>query len=235
MALTARELFTMALRKCNGIIAEGETPSANLIEDARLAFNVMLDGWSAQSLMVYATQDQEFSWPASTASRTVGPSGDLTGNRPILVHDSTYFEDTGTELSYPVQLINEDLYNMIPDKTSTSSFPEVLWVNMTMPNATLTVYPIPDACTLHLISAVALTEVTNLSTELSFPPGYLRALVYNLAVELTPELGMQPLPSTQRIAVSSKQVLKAQNSAKDVMSMPSIFSSNHSFNIYTGD
>src|SRR5665647_1116611 len=96
MILTSGELFQMALRKCGGVIAEGETPSAELMEDTRQAFNLMLDSWSTERLSVFSTQDQVFTWPAGNISRTFGPSGDFAGNRPINVDDSSYFKDPGT-------------------------------------------------------------------------------------------------------------------------------------------
>ena len=227
------ELFTAALRKCGGLLAEGEAASSEIMEDCRQAFNVMLDSWSTERLMVYTTQDQEFTWPASTASRTLGPTGTLVGLRPVRLHDSSYY--VASTISYPFTLIGEGEYNAIALKTTTSSHPDYIWCEATMPNATLTIYPVPSAAiTVHLISVLELTQVDDLVTELSVPPGYLRAFIYNLAVEIAPEFGITPPSTTQRLAVTSKRSLRAINSPMDIMEIPSPLDSGRRYNIYSG-
>lgn len=235
--MLARELFISALRKCGGIIAEGEAPSEALMEDTRSAFNVMLDSWSAERLSVFSTQDQTLTWPAGEATQTVGPTGDLVGSRPQKLHDSTYFKDPGTGISYNFKIINEQQYNSIALKTATSTYPDTLWINNTMPDSTITLYPVPNQnIEIHLISVVQLEQVDDLSDTITLPPGYLRALIYNLACEIAPELGVAPPPTTQRLAMATKRVLKANNSPQDVMSFPSsLVGGNRRFNIYSGD
>jgi hypothetical protein len=81
-----------------------------------------------------------------------------------------------------------------------------------------------------------LTEPAALDTNLTFPPGYLRAFRYNLACELAPEFGVEPSPQVRRIAMYSKRNLKRINNPDDVMSMPSALMVNRPrFNIYTGN
>ena len=103
------ELFKAALRKCNGILAEGEEPSEELVEDTRFAFNIMIDSWSAERLSVFSTQEQVLTWPAGERLQTIGPSGDLVGNRPVAVDDSTYFKDPASNISYGLKIINQEL------------------------------------------------------------------------------------------------------------------------------
>jgi hypothetical protein len=75
-----------------------------------------------------------------------------------------------------------------------------------------------------------------LVTDLTFPPGYLRAFVYNLAMEFAPEFGVEPSPQVQRIAMTSKRDIKRINNPDDVMSMPyAIVATRQRFNIYSGN
>ena len=54
--------------------------------------------------------------------------------------------------------------------------------------------PVPDAAlTITLVHDEAFTALASVSTSLSFPPGYERALRYALAVELAPEFGKNRL------------------------------------------
>lgn len=237
MEMTAGELINAALRKCSGLLAEGETPSAETSADALSALNTMLDSWSAESLSVYSTQDQVFTWPASTISRTLGPSGDLVGTRPIQVLDSSYFKDPGSNVSYGLRIINQQQYNAIAWKVATSTFPQLMWINMDMPDISIYLYPVPTRdLEFHFVSVTELAEPTVLATSIVMPQGYKRALIYNLACELAPEFGLEAPPTVQRIAIASKRVLKRINASDDVMSMPfGILGKRQRFNIFSGN
>lgn len=232
---TAADLINGSLRLI-GQLAEGEVPSNETSQDALAAMNQMLDSWSTERLAVYSTQDQMFTWPAVTISRTLGPSGDFVGTRPVLLDDATYFRDASTNVSYGLRMINQQQYNGIAVKTVRSTYPQVMWVNMTHPDIELYVYPVPTReLEFHFVSVEPLTQPATLTTDLSFPPGYLRAFRYNLAMELAPEFGIEPSVQVQRIAMASKRNLKRINAPDDIMSMPySMMATRRRFNIYTG-
>jgi hypothetical protein len=236
MTTTAGDQINGALRLI-GQLAEGETPSAATSQDALLAMNQMLDSWSSERLSVFSTQDQVFTWPTSTATRTLGPTGDFVGNRPVLVDDSTYFRDPSNNISFGIKLINQAQYNGIAVKTVTSTYPQVLFVNMTMPNIEMTIYPVPTkALQWHIVSVNELVEPATLGTVLVIPPGYLRAFRFNLASEIAAEFGVEPSPQVQRIAMSSKRNIKRINNPDDVMSLPySIVATRQRFNIFSGN
>jgi hypothetical protein len=108
---------------------------------------------------------------------------------------------------------------------------------MTYPNITMTVYPVPTkVLEWHFVSVQELTSPALLSTSLAFPPGYLRAFKYNLACELAPEFGVEPSPTVQRVAMTSKRNLKRINNPDDIMSLPySIVATRQRFNIFAGN
>jgi len=220
-----------------GMLAEGETPSSETSNDALTALNQMIDSWSAERLAVYATQDQTFTWPQGTISRTLGATGDFVGNRPIALDDATYFKDASTGISYGIKLINQQQYDGIAVKTVTSTYPQVMFVNDKFPNMELFVYPVPTkALEFHFISVQELTQPATLATTLAFPPGYLRAFKYNLAVEIAGEFGVEAPPSVQRIAMTSKRTLKRVNNPNDLMSIPySIVGTRQRYNIFAGN
>jgi hypothetical protein len=232
---TAGDQINRALRLL-GILAEGETASAETSQDALLALNQMIDSWSVERLAVYSTQDQIFSWPAGEIKRTLGPTGDFVGNRPVYFDDSTYYK-APSGVSYGVKFINQSQYNGIAVKTATSTFPQVIFVNMTFPDVEMYVYPKPtQTLEWHFISVDQLTQPATLATELYFPPGYMRAFAYNLAMEIAPEFGVEPSPQVQRIAMTSKRNLKRVNNPDDVMSLPyAVVANRQRFNIYAGN
>ena len=233
---TAGDIINGSLRLL-GVLAEGETPSAETSQDALRAMDQMIDSWNTERLSVYATQDQVFTWPAGILSRTLGPSGDFVGNRPILLNDATYFKDPSTGVSYGIKMINQQQYDGIAVKTVSSTFPQVIFTNMTYPDIEMFIYPRPTrALEWHFISVEELTQPATLNTVLTFPPGYLRAFRYNLACELAPEFGVEPAPQVQRIAMTSKRNLKRINNPDDIMSMPySIIATRQRYNIFAGN
>jgi len=246
---TAGDQINGALRLL-GILAEGETPSASMAQDALSAFDQMVDSWNTERLAVFCTQDQTYMWDSGARIRTLGPTGDfvfvigtqedtpiITQNdqylsleddnvvpeqqRPILLDDSTYFRDPSTNVSYGIKFINQLQYNNIAVKTVTSTYPQVMFVNNTFPNITMAVYPVPSrVLEFHFVSVQKLLDPASLSTEILMPPGYLRAFRYNLAMEIAPEYGLEPSPQVRRIAMYSKRNLKRINNPRDVMAMP---------------
>jgi hypothetical protein len=236
MTTTAGDQINGALRLL-GVLAEGETPSAATSQDALNALNQMIDSWNTERLCVFSTQDQVFSWLPGFISRTLGPTGDFVGNRPILLDDSTYFKDPASGISYGIKILNQQQYNGIAVKTVTSTYPQVIWVNMTYPDVEMYVYPVPTkTLEWHFVSVEELTQPALLATALTFPPGYLRAFRYNLACEFAPEFGIEPSPTVSRIAMTSKRNLKRINNPDDIMSLPySIVGTRQRYSIYAGN
>lgn len=233
---TAGDQINAALRLI-GMLAEGETPSPATSIDALAAMNQMLDSWSTERLMIYATQDQVFTWPSGQINRTLGPTGNFIGNRPFSLDDSSYFRDASNNVAYGFKFINQAQYDGVAVKTVQATYPQVMFVNYDMPNITMFVYPVPTRdLEFHFISATELTQVASLATVLAFPPGYLRAFKYNLAIELANEFGVEPPPTVQRIAVVSKRNIKRINQDDGLMGMPAtLVSGNNRYNIYSGN
>jgi len=236
MATTAQQVINKSLRLL-GVLAAGEVPTADEAQDALSTMNQMIESWNTERLAVFSTQDQVFTWPAYTMSRTIGPTGNFIGNRPIEIDDATYFKDPQSGLSFGVKLINQQQYDGIAFKTVTSTYPQVMWVNNTFPDMELTVYPVPiKALEWHIISIEPLAEATSLATDMYFPPGYLRAFTYNLASEMAAEFGTEPSPQVQRIAMTSKRDLKRVNNPNDLMAIPyPIVATRQRYNIYSNN
>jgi hypothetical protein len=236
MTTTAGDQINGALRLL-GVLAEGETPSAATSQDALTALNQMIDSWNTERLAVFSTQDQVFSWLPGFISRTLGPTGDFVGNRPILLDDSTYFKDPASGISYGIKIINQQQYDGIAVKTVTSTYPQVIWINMSYPDIEMYVYPVPTkVLEWHFVSVEELTQPALLSTALTFPPGYLRAFRYNLACEFAPEFGIEPPPTVSRIAMASKRNLKRINNPDDIMALPySMVGTRQRYSIYAGN
>ena len=175
--------------------------------------------------------------PVQYKHRTLGPTGDFVGNRPVLLDDSTYFIDPSNGISFGIKIINQQQYDGIAVKTVTSTYPQVIWINMDYPNIDMYIYPVPTkVLEWHFISVTELDQPATLATVLSFPPGYLRAFRYNLACEIAAEFGVEPSPQVSRIAMTSKRNLKRINNPDDIMSLPySIVGTRQRYSIFAGN
>lgn len=215
---TAGDQINRALRLL-GVLAEGEIPSTDTSADGLVALNQMLDSWSTERLSVFTTFEQVFTWPAGQMLRTLGPSGDFAGARPIALDESTYY--VYNEISYNLTFLNELEYNSLALKTAQSSLPVAIFVNASFENASMKLYPVPTTdLEFHFVCVQALNQADALDTELFFPPGYIRAFAYNLAVELAPEFGVAASQDVKNIANISKRNIKRINKTNDVLSMP---------------
>jgi len=236
MTTTAGDQINGALRLI-GQLAEGETPSAATSQDSLTALNQMIDSWGAEKLSTFTTQEQVFLWPPGAISRTLGPTGDFVGDRPVLLDDATYFVDPANGISFGIKIINQQQYDGIAVKTVTSTYPQVLWINTNYPNVDMHIYPVPTkVLEWHFIAAAQLAQPATLATVLAFPPGYLRAFRYNLACEISAEFGVEPSPQVSRIAMTSKRNLKRINNPDDIMSLPySIVGTRQRYSIFAGN
>lgn len=215
---TAAELIRGALRLI-GQIAEGETPSNETYVDALEALNQLIESWTLERINVLQLAEQTLAWPSGQSSRTFGPSGNIAGTRPTEIDHA--FVRVGT-IDYPLTLFTVEQYNDIADKTLTGSWPCVLVARMDVPDVTLNVWPVPSASVeIHLASIDPLDQPATLGTELVLAPGYLRALRYNLAMELAPEFGVEVKGDVMRNANKSLAAIQRVNAPLDTLRMPS--------------
>lgn len=238
--MTGRDLITGALRLI-GAIATGEAPSANEQNDALTALNDMLDSWSSEGLIVPNTSRDTILLVPGQAAYTMGPSGSpsLTSPRPLKVVEALIqVANTNPILEIPIEIINVEQYASISVKTVQSTIPTRIYVEGTYPNETMDLWPVPSAAnTLVLYSVKPLAQIAAaaLSTVLSLPEGYQRALRFNLALELAPEFGKQATVELLEIAANAKAIIKRKNIKPIYMELEPIGTERRRFNLYTGD
>ena len=171
-----------------GAIASGETPNANEAADGLDAFNDVLETWSLQSLAVYSSDVDTFAMVGGQASYTLGPTGNWVTARPVQSVNGAYATLTGVD--YPIDIWTLAEYNAVPVKASQSSIIERLAYINDYPLGIVKLYPTPYAAgTIKLDIARVLTAAATIDDAITLPPGYMRALAYAVAVDLTPQYG----------------------------------------------
>jgi hypothetical protein len=225
---TARGIITKALQKI-GALTKSESPSADEINDGLDSLNMLIASWANESLMIYARAWETFTLVGNQELYTMGPGGDFNTSRPLFINEAFYRIGT---TDYQLSVVSQDVYfgNIIQKELN--GMPMYICNDNAFPAVNLRLWPVPaGAYELHLMTEKALTSLT-IDTTINLPPGWERALVYNLAGEIAPEYGQQPDQSVFKIAADSKKALKlqiARNTTTDqlpVTAMP--------FNIYRG-
>ncbi len=238
MSQTAQQLITGALRLL-GVGAEGETLSAQALNDGLNAFNDMLDSWSIEGLIIPNVVREVFALTAGQSSYTIGQSGtpSFTTIRPMEIEDALIQIGSGTTLlERHMDIINENQYADIRVKQIQTQVPLVLYAENTFPNETINLWPVPsEAMNLVVYSQKAMSSIAALNTVLAFPTGYNRALRFNLAVEYAAEYGKEPSMTVKETALESKTNIQRRNVKDELLKIDdALVSSNKVFDIITG-
>lgn len=219
---TAGDLCSSALKKL-GVLAAGETMTAEDGADALSALNALLDQWGADNLQIYTVTRTTFTITASTQNYAVGTGAVVNVVRPVFI-EHIRFQDTSVSptMEYPLATLTEDQWAGIAQKTITSPFPNAYYYNPTYPTGTISFWPVPTSATLQgvLYAPTAVSEFAALTTTVSLPPGYRYMLITNLALQLAPDYDRQPSPALVEAARDSMATVKRANVRTMLMSMP---------------
>lgn len=185
------------------------------------ASNAMLDSWSVDRTMVYSVLQENFSLSVSTGSYTIGTGGTFNTNRPskivnAFVRDSSNFDS-------PLTIIPQPSYAAIRVKGTGVSYPQYLYYDAAdvAGLATIYLYPTPaQNLSLYINSYKALQSFAAMSTALVLPPGYQRAIEFNLALELDNGQGGVS-DEAKRIARDSLDNIKTINLPETISRMDS--------------
>jgi len=228
---TVQELIDGAMRLA-GVVADGETITAKEAQDALSAMNQMIEAWALEGILLYDLDIQVFTWPANTDQVTVGPTGTLVGYRPLEVSKASFFRDTTKSIRYTPRIVGEKEFYSVAYPNVSSTFPEMMYVNYSYPNAEISIFPkLTLSKEFNLFSRRELTQPANLTTVLSFPQGYAQAFRFNLATVLAPEFGVPVSNDILRIAVDTKEKIRRLNQSSNELLNP--IGGTIRYNIYT--
>ena len=206
---TAQNVIDRALRLV-GAIASGESPTAQEGTDALAALNNLIETWQTEKLIVWAYTDTAFTMSVGDGSYTVGPAGNFALTpRPSEIENIFV---RASSIDYPVELVDQDRWFAIPDKTTRSDIPNIAYYEPTLSTGTLLVWPVPSAAnSLHIVTWAPISSLAAVGTTVTLPQGYERALAYNLAVDIAPEYQLPIPPSVLMVARESKAAVMRAN------------------------
>lgn len=241
MNLTAQDIIKASMRKL-GILEKSETPSNDELQDGLQALNVMIDEWGSQKLMGTATVRESFALTANKQSYTIGIGGDFNTEVPYAIEYAFYRDIAGIDTT--LDIVTREEFQSYADKSIVTARPLTLFFD---PGATqqinqvgtINLYYTPDASssyTLYIDSQKPFTEFSSLTAAVTFPASYVKALIYNLAIELAPEYEGVILPRlVEMLAVESKENLEATNSVRVISPLDLPGRKGTSFNWISGE
>lgn len=175
-----------------GVGVRGETLSAGMIADGSEALNLMLKSWDAYGLPLWRRDPISITLVASQASYTIGPSGaDVTAARPLRILELNRKDSNNDTTSITLLPLRE--WAALTDRsTVSSSAPVNAYFDPTTSSAKLYVWPVPNAAvaaewTLEAWVHSPIEDMDSSTDDFDCPQEWLRAIKYNLALELANE------------------------------------------------
>lgn len=211
---TAADIIKGSMRLI-GAIAASETPSAGEYADGLLVLNDILESWANEGFMIYQKTREEFPLVAAQQTYTIGSGGNFSTTRP------SHISAVGTEsddIETLIDIINEQQWAEISNKSATATVPTKVFFDGSFPLLNAKVWPIPTSTdNIVLYTQKPITAFASTATTVSLPPGYARALRYNLADEWAVEFGKQLDPKVSNIAIESKAAIMRKNTSPVLM------------------
>jgi hypothetical protein len=226
---TVSDIINLALKDA-GVLGEGETASAGMLQDTLSTLNQMIQLWQVEGHAVYALKDVSF--PATGAtSYTIGVGGNVNRAR-IDDIEGAFWQANG--IDYPLQVIQsfED-YQRIGQKSLTGD-PCAVHYQPTYPLGVLYVYPAPSTGEVHITVPEEFTEYASSAEDLSLPKKYELAVRFSLA-ELLPAVFQVPArPDIATFAQRARKVLKRSNLRIPLLQMPAAALPRERFDVNRG-
>lgn len=207
--MTYRELINSSLRLI-GVIASGETPSADEFQDSLDSLNNLVDSWKNHKLLVISRIREEFDLISNKNEYLIGPTGDFVTSRPSEIFHVGIKDLNNNEI--PLEFINYQEWARITSKESTASVPTRYYVDYTPENVTLKLFEIPiENRKIVIYSKKEAVNIADVDNEIELQPGFKKALKYNLALELGIEFSRPADPLILKIATDTLKGIKKNN------------------------
>jgi len=205
---TGKTILKAALRLLN-VKASVDALSSSELEDGKEVLNQLIDSWSNEKLMQPALVEVTHTLTASDGQYSIGPSGDINVTRPLRIESASVRRNN---LDYTVGIVENRVWESIYNKQTLSSYPRSLYFRNSYPLGEINLYPKPSEANLLVLQVWAqMDQITDMDATLALPPGFNRALKYNLALDLAPEYGKQVTQVIHSTAMSSKKWIETAN------------------------
>ena len=247
---SAQDFIKSALRLV-GSLRSGLNLANDELNDCKQVLNDLLDAWSASRKSIFVvprvTLDQNQVALTLKAGQQTYLLGNALGTEDFLLArpprlervSIMYSASQQTPVELPMEMADDVKWQAIPNKNTPSLLPQVCYVEKNFPDMSLSFFPIPtQANPVVLYLWQALLQFPDLTAQFSFPPGYARAIRYNLALDLAAEFpcDLTKLPLVkERAALYKKEIETLNVEGKEAVCDEAIVGSYGKMgNIFTG-
>ena len=196
--LTRNQIIESALRKL-GVLAEGQTPSAQNYADGMMALNTVISQLRAVGMPLWARS--EYTFTPTTSTYTIGTGMALSTPFPVKLLQA-FRTETGAKI--PLEIVAREDFNILP--TSSNGSPIKINYQSFVNYGTISLWPTPtstNTATITLVYQRPYQYFTTSTETADFPEEWYNAIIYHLAVRLAPEWGV-PLPDRQMLMQEAK-------------------------------
>ncbi|HMF95094.1 MAG TPA: hypothetical protein VKE96_12400 [Vicinamibacterales bacterium] len=199
---TVADLITGAFRRI-GVVESNAVPTPEDMADGFLRFKGMLGMWRLQSLAVPVQIAKAWNLVSTkggpAAPYTFGVGGDINLPRPAQPNALTWMWQDASGAQYPFTSLTTEQYQVIPQKTLTSTLPQCVHYRPVYEGTTsplvpagmgaVYLYPIVTGASLQgiVLAPSGVNDPAALTSTLVVPDGYDLPLMDNLARVLWPE------------------------------------------------
>jgi hypothetical protein len=197
--LLVSDLVTYAMREL-GLLASGENPTGDELEDGIRCLNWMLKSWQARGVTSWRDTDGSIDFPIATSSMLLDPFC-LDVLEARLVQTNTF--------ERPLQRWELAQYRQLPNKQQTG-FPTAYTVSKTDSTITLTLWPVPSAAmTVNYSYPRIIEDVTDGDQTIDIPQEWQETAYVALAARLIQPFGVTRLdPGTATIIAQRASALE---------------------------
>jgi hypothetical protein len=199
---TRDQTIKAALRKCRAYDADGGAPEPYQIRDAAEALNIILKELQTEGALLWVQVEKELNLAKGKRSYTVGPSGDLSTDRPLRIYNPRRYQ-ISTKESIPMNLYSRADYNDLTNKFTTGEAINVYY-DRQITQGVLYVWPVPSDSKykLNFTAEVPLQDFDASGDDAHMPSYAYRYFVWALAAEIASEYGI-PLDESDRWAAKA--------------------------------
>lgn len=218
------EVFSLALRDA-GVAAQGQTPNAQMAQDAKMRCQFMIDQWKRRRWLVYHLIDVSFPCDGSLFY-TVGPGQQFDTPRPDQI-DFAYMRQVNpaaqpNQPDFPLRLIkSREDYSAITLKNLAAGPSTALFYDSDFPVGKVYPWPLANSqYTLHLVVKGDLQDVGNLTDDIILPPEYIEPIYANCVCRTRAAFRLPPDPTFVALAKTGMQTLRSANFQIASLQMP---------------
>jgi len=197
-SLTARQVIEYALRLTN-ILANGNTPSSEVADDALITLNVMLKEWMPHA-SIWRLKEGYVTPVANQQGYSLTP-------RPYCVVDVRYRLTSANDL--PMSELTRQEYYDIPTKTANGT-PTSWYYDPQRSTSNLYIWPLPSSVsteTLRVTYQRRFEDVDDLGNDIDVDQQHLSLVAYNVASRLADRYGKSG-PHVERIHAHAADTLE---------------------------